>query len=89
MGSSMSDNNGGNNMQKLVLASNDQELIALAKGAVPNTDTQEMQVINKTASELVTVARELDATVMIVDIDATIPSMDDSTIDEADLFFDQ
>ena len=67
----MSDNNGGNEMQRLVLASHDQELIAMAKGAVPNTEKQEMQVLEKTVSELVPVAREIEASVMIIDIDAT------------------
>ena len=56
---------------KLVLVSQDAELVNLVKGAIPSTDKQTMQIITKPISELVAGMRDIDATAMIVDIDAT------------------
>lgn len=67
----MSNTDNHNQISKLVLVSQDTELANLAKGAIPNTDKQTMQIINKPISELVNGMREIDATAIIVDIDAT------------------
>lgn len=58
-------------VNELVLVSQDAELVNLAKGAIPNTDKQTMQIINKPIAELVGSMRDITATAMIVDIDAT------------------
>jgi pilus assembly protein CpaE len=60
-----------NQTSKLVLVSQDMELVNLAKGAIPNTDQQTVQVINKPISDIVSDMRNIDATAMILDIDAT------------------
>ena len=56
---------------KLVLASTDDELISLAKGAIPNSGEQSLTVINKSIADLVSGVREIEAEVLVVDIDAT------------------
>lgn len=58
-------------VNELVLVSQDAELVNLAKGAIPNTDKQTMQIINKPIAELVGSMRDITAAAMIVDIDAT------------------
>jgi len=55
----------------LVLVSQDMELVNLAKGAIPNTEKQSMQIINKPVADLVRDIRDISAKAMIVDIDAT------------------
>ncbi len=60
-----------NKPNNLVLVSQDQDLVNLAKGAIPNTDQQTVQVINKPVSDIVADMRNIEATAMIVDIDAT------------------
>ena len=60
-------NNGG----KLVLASTDEDLVALAKGAIPNTSGQQLTIIQKPISELVSEIRDIEAEALIVDIDAS------------------
>ncbi len=67
----MSNTDAQNQISKLVLVSEDMELVNLAKGAIPNTDKQTMQIIDKPISELVNGMRDIDATAMIIDIDAT------------------
>jgi len=56
---------------KLVLASTDTELIALAKGAIPNTSEQHMTIVEKSVGDLVNEVRDIEAETLIVDIDAT------------------
>ena len=56
---------------KIVLVSQDSELVNLAKSAIPNTDKQTVEVINKPISEILGDMRSIDATALIVDIDAT------------------
>jgi len=60
-----------NESNNLVLVSQDMELVNLAKGAIPNTDRQSMQVISKPVADLVRDMRDISAKAMIVDIDAT------------------
>ncbi|KAG1702959.1 hypothetical protein GQR58_004439 [Nymphon striatum] len=67
----MSGSDENNQASKLVLVSQDAELVNLAKGAIPNTDKQTIQIIDKPIDEMVSGMRDLDATAMIVDIDAT------------------
>ena len=67
----MSQKNQNTQTSRLVLASQDTELVNLAKGAIPNTDSQQMQIISKPIAEVVNGMRDIDATAMIVDIDAT------------------
>lgn len=67
----MSQNNENTQASKLVLVSQDSELVNLAKGAIPNTDKQTMQVINKPIADAVSGMRDIDATAIIVDMDAT------------------
>ncbi|MEM7067307.1 MAG: response regulator receiver protein [Pseudomonadota bacterium] len=55
----------------LVLASTDNELVTLAKGAIPNTNEQQLSVISKPIAELVTEIRNIQAEALIIDIDAT------------------
>ena len=56
---------------KLILASTDTELVALAKGAIPNTSDQQLTIIEKPISELVNDIRNVEAEALIVDIDAS------------------
>lgn len=56
---------------RIVLVSQDSELVNLAKSAIPNTDKQTVEVINKPISEILGDMRSIDATALIVDIDAT------------------
>lgn len=56
---------------KLVLASTDAELVALAKGAIPNTSEQQLTIIEKPIGELVNDIRNIEAEALIVDIDAS------------------
>lgn len=56
---------------KIVLVSQDSELVNLAKSAIPNTDKQTVEVINKPISEILGDMRSIDAMALIVDIDAT------------------
>ena len=67
----MSQENGTNHGNRLVLVTQDSELVNLAKGAIPNSENQTMQIIEKPISELVNGMREIDATALIVDIDTT------------------
>ena len=67
----MSQVNENTQASKLVLVSQDSELVNLVKGAIPNTDQQTMQIISKPIAEMVAGMRDIDATAMIVDIDAT------------------
>lgn len=67
----MSQKNETTQASKLILVSQDAELVNLAKGAIPNTNNQEMQIISKPIAEIVNGMRNIDATAMIVDIDAT------------------
>ncbi len=60
-----------NSHNTLVLATQDAELIALAKGAIPNTKTQSLEVIEKPVSEVSQMMRDIDASALIIDIDAT------------------
>ena len=64
----MTDNNTGDN---LVLASMDEELVALAKAAIPNSNGEGIQVIQKPIAELALSVREIDAAALIIDIDTT------------------
>lgn len=56
---------------KLLLASCDRELIGLAKSAIPNTDHQTLQIVEKPVGDLVHMMRETEASAFIIDIDAT------------------
>lgn len=56
---------------KLVLVSKDAELVALAKGALPNNERQQLTVIQKTAGELINDIRNIEADALIIEIDAT------------------
>ena len=67
----MSGKDENSQVSKLVLVSQDTELVNLAKGAIPNTDKQTVQIIGKPIEDMVADMRELDATALIVDIDAT------------------
>ncbi len=67
----MSQKDENNQASKLVLVSQDVELVNLVKGAIPNTEKQTMQIISKPIAEMLAGMREIDATAMIVDIDAT------------------
>ena len=67
----MSHKEENNDTNKLVLVSQDAELVSLVKGAIPSTDKQTMQIITKPISELVARMRDINATAMIIDIDAT------------------
>ena len=67
----MSGKDENSQVSKLVLVSQDTELVNLAKGAIPNTDKQTVQIIGKPIEDMVAGMRELDATALIVDIDAT------------------
>lgn len=55
----------------LILVSVDSDLIGLAKSAIPNTDRQQMTIIEKPIAELVPMMRDLEPSALIVDIDAT------------------
>lgn len=67
----MSQNNENTQASKLVLVSQDTELVNLAKGAIPNTDQQTMHIISKPIAEVVNGMRDIDGSAMIIDIDAT------------------
>lgn len=67
----MSANENKNDINSLVLASTDAELIALVKGAIPSTDKQHVSVISKPIGELVHSMRDIEASALIVEIDAT------------------
>ena len=67
----MSSKDNTEKMNKLVMVSVDNELISLAKGAIPNTEKQSMDVIGKPVSELVHMMRDLEASALIIDIDAS------------------
>ncbi len=56
---------------KLVLASQDTELVALAKGALPNNDLQKLTIMNKSIADLVHDIRNIETEALIVEIDAT------------------
>lgn len=55
----------------LVLVSQDTELVALAKGALPNNEKQQLTVLDKRVGELVHEIRDIEAEVLIIEIDAT------------------
>ncbi|MEM7215312.1 MAG: response regulator receiver protein [Pseudomonadota bacterium] len=59
------------NSGKLVLASTDNELVALAKGAIPNTSEQQLDIIQKPIVDLLNDIRDIEAEALIVDIDAS------------------
>ncbi|MEM9332187.1 MAG: response regulator receiver protein [Pseudomonadota bacterium] len=59
------------NAGKLVLASTDSELVALAKGAIPNTSEQQLTIIQKQVGDLVNDIRDIEAEALIIDIDAS------------------
>ncbi len=67
----MSANDNNTEVNSLVLASTDAELIALVKSAIPSTDNQNVSVINKPIGELVHMMRDVAASALIVEIDAT------------------
>lgn len=67
----MSAKDNSNEINNLVLASTDAELIALVKGAIPSTDKQNVSVINKPIGELIHNMRDIEASALIVEIDAT------------------
>jgi len=58
-------------INKLVMVSQDNELISLAKAAIPSTEKQSMDVISKPVSELAHMMRDLEASAFIIDIDAS------------------
>lgn len=67
----MSGKENATEVSSLLLASTDEELINLAKSAIPNSDRQSMIIVQKPVSELVNMMRDLDPSAFIIDIDAT------------------
>lgn len=57
--------------KKLVLVTQDAELVALAKGALPNNDRQQLAIIDKQIGDLVQDIRSIEADALIVEINAT------------------
>ena len=53
------------------MVSTDQELLAMAKGAIPNNEQQSFHAIQKPIGELGTEIRDLDAKALILDMDAS------------------
>lgn len=56
---------------RLVLASTDSELVALAKGAIPSTEEQSLSVLQLPIADLVGKLRDIEMDVLIVDINAS------------------
>lgn len=56
---------------KIVIVSQDNALVNLAKSAIPNSNSQVVKVFNKPISEILADMRSLEAAALIVDIDAT------------------
>lgn len=56
---------------KLVLASCDQQLIALVKAAIPDSTSQEVVVMQQAVGEVAADIRNLEADALVVDIDAS------------------
>lgn len=67
----MADVNQENTTSKLVLITSDEQLIALVKAAIPNSESQEVIVIQQQVGNVASEIRNLEADAMIVDIDAT------------------
>ncbi len=67
----MSDEEKGGLINTLVLISTDHQLINLAKSALPNTDKQQMQIIQQPLSQVLSNVRDINAHAFIIDIDAS------------------
>ena len=55
----MSQKNQNTQASKLVLVSQDAELVNLVKGAIPNTDSQQMQIMSKPIADVVNGMRDI------------------------------
>ena len=67
----MSDEEKGGLINTLVLISTDHQLINLAKSALPNTEKQQMQIIQQPLSQVLPNVRDINAHAFIIDIDAS------------------
>jgi len=67
----MADANQENTTGKLALISTDDQLIALVKAAIPNSESQEVIVMQQPVGTVAAQIRNLEADAMIIDIDAT------------------
>jgi len=67
----MTDTSQENATGKLVLVSTDEQLIALVKAAIPNSNSQEVVLMQRPIGDIVSEIRNLEADAMIIDIDAT------------------
>ncbi len=60
-----------NSTGKLVIVSTDDQLISLVKAAIPNSNSQEVIVMQQEVGSVVAEIRNLEADAMVIDIDAT------------------
>ena len=67
----MTDNTNQKSQSSLVLVSQDQSLVSLAKGAIPSDEGRGFQVVGKSIGELGSEIRDLDMDAIIADIDAS------------------
>ena len=67
----MADANQENTTGKLALITTDDQLTALVKAAIPNSDSQEVIVMQQPVGSVIAEVRNLEADAMIIDIDAT------------------